>query len=163
MIANSLYYFKDDGIIPNNPKLPVIFYKGEFESNPDQIEAIFNQHNWQNSWVNGVFPYHHYHSNSHEALGVRSGSARLKLGGEQGEEVSVDTGDVLILPAGTGHMKIISSPDFKIVGAYPDGMDYNLKTGKAGERPQVLNEIQQVPTPDQDPVFGKKGALFENW
>lgn len=157
------YFFKDDGVIPNNPTLPALVYRGVFKDTPEEIEETFNKHNWLNSWVNGVFDYHHYHSNTHEVLGVRSGSAKLKLGGEHGEELIVDCGDVLILPAGTGHIKITNSPDFKIVGAYPEGMDYNIKTGEQNERPQVLQDIKEVPFPKQDPVFGNQGGLLNSW
>ncbi len=159
----SLHYFKDDGMIPNHPTYPVIVYKGAFQKNPSQIESIFNQNNWRNSWVNGVFGYHHYHSNSHEVLGVRSGSATLLLGGKKGEMVEVITGDVIVLPAGTGHKRLKASEDFKIVGAYPNGMDYNVKIGKADERPDVLEDIQHVPQPKTDPVYGDYGAVIEKW
>lgn len=162
-INHTHYFFKDDGVIPNNPRLPVLVYSGVFQENPEQIETTFNEHNWQNSWVSDVFDYHHYHSNSHEVLGVRSGSAKLKIGGERGEELLVDCGDILILPAGTGHKKVSSSPDFKIVGAYPDGKEYNTKTGERNERPQVLQEIKQVPLPSNDPVFGDNGPLKQSW
>lgn len=162
-INHTHHFFKDDGVIPNNAKLPVLIYSGVFKDNPEQIESTFNEHNWQNSWVSDVFDYHHYHSNSHEVLGVRSGSAKLKIGGERGEELLVDCGDILILPAGTGHKKVSSSPDFKIVGAYPEGMEYNTKTGKNNERPQVLQEIKQVPLPSNDPVFGDNGPLKQSW
>ncbi|HSO59271.1 MAG TPA: cupin domain-containing protein [Paenisporosarcina sp.] len=158
-----LFRFKDDGTIPNNPSLPVIFYPGAFKIHPQEIESTFNLNNWQNSWVNGVFEYHHYHSNTHEVLGVRAGSARLLLGGQKGEVIKVNTGDVLVLPAGTGHKKLTSSPDFEIVGAYPDGKDYNIQTGNPSERPQVLEEIKQVEVPSTDPVYGNRGQVVDRW
>jgi uncharacterized protein YjlB len=137
--------------------------KEAFQTNPTEIEKMFNKNNWRNSWVNGVFPYHHYHSNAHEVLGVKSGTARLILGGEHGEELTVQPGDVLILPAGTGHKKLESTDDFKIVGAYPEGMSYNVKTGEDTDRPQVLDDIKQVPFPLTDPIFGNKGPIFNYW
>ena len=158
-----IFHFADDGFIPNNPKLPVILVRKAFSANPDEIEMAFNKHNWRNSWVNGVFPYHHYHSNSHEVLGVKSGIARLIIGGENGEELTVHTGDVLILPAGTGHKKLENTDDFKIIGAYPDGMSFNVKTAEDTDRPLVVDDIKQVPLPKTDPIFGNKGPIFSYW
>jgi hypothetical protein len=49
------FFFKDDGMFPNNPFLPVILYPGAMKENPEQTEGIFHGHNWTNSWTNGVF------------------------------------------------------------------------------------------------------------
>lgn len=105
--------FEDDGRIPNNESLAAAIYPGAFKDNPETIEETFNKNGWTNSWTNGVFDYHHYHSNTHEVLGVRSGSALLLLGGEDGQEVEVHTGDVAVLPAGTGHKKSLPAMTFK--------------------------------------------------
>lgn len=158
-----LFRFEDDGSIPNNPALPVIFYPGAFREDPSRIEKAFREHDWKNNWQGGVFDYHHYHSNTHEALGVLAGSAKLQLGGESGEIVSVEAGDVCVLPAGTGHKRIEASDDFQIAGAYPGGVEYNLKTGEPGERPYVLEDIQNVPLPKMDPVHGGEGPLVREW
>ncbi|AQQ53977.1 cupin domain-containing protein [Planococcus lenghuensis] len=155
--------FQDDGNIPNNPNLPVLLYKGAFSENPSAIEKTFNKHDWTNSWQGGVFDYHHYHSNTHEVLGVRSGSAAIRLGGEQGKTVTVEAGDVAVLPAGTGHKKLEASDDFQVVGAYPSGINPNKKLGKPEERPYALEEIASVPLPMQDPIYGEDGPLFEAW
>ena len=48
------------------------------------IEQRFAENDWTGSWRAGVYPFPHYHSTSHEALGVFSGSATLRLGGAQG-------------------------------------------------------------------------------
>lgn len=157
------FRFEDDGTIPNNPDLPVVLYPGAFSGEPDRIEQAFQQHGWGNTWQGGVFGYHHYHSNTHEALGVVSGSARLQLGGENGEEVEVAAGDVCVLPAGTGHKRLSASEDFRIVGAYPGGVEYNLKTGEPDERPYVLEDIQNTPLPKTDPVYGHEGPLLSGW
>lgn len=163
-MANEQYFhFEDDGTIPNNPLLNVIFYPEAFKDDPERMEAVFNRNNWLNSWTGGVFDYHHYHSNTHEVIGVRSGSAILQLGGEQGEQIKVKAGDVAVLPAGTGHKKIDSTDDFQVVGAYPNGVSYNLKTGKTEERPYVLEDIHNTPLPQTDPVYGKTGPLLDHW
>ncbi|MGY4689988.1 cupin domain-containing protein [Salibacterium sp. K-3] len=156
-------FFKDDGEIPNNEHLPVILYSSVFAENPEDCRPVLERHNWKNSWVGGVFDYHHYHSNAHEVLGVINGEATIKIGGKEGTSLDLEKGDVIVLPAGTGHKKMSSSFEFEIVGAYPDGMDYNLKTGAPEERPAVLKDIEEVPLPDQDPVFGAEGPLLEMW
>ena len=129
------FHFEDDGTIPNNPRLPVVFYPAVFSGKTERIELAFQQHGWDNTWQGGVFDFHHFHSNTHEALGVVSGSARLQLGGESGKEVEVAAGDVCVLPVGTGHKSLSASHDFRIVGAYPGGVEYNLKNREAGESP----------------------------
>ncbi|WP_456273734.1 cupin domain-containing protein [Bacillus sp. AK031] len=156
-------YFKESGSIPNNPDLPVLFYRGALKDNPAKAESIFNKNNWRNSWEGGVFDYHHFHSNTHEVLGVATGSATVIVGGESGQKVEVKPGDVLVLPAGTGHKRLNSSEDFKVAGAYPDGMDHNLKTDENNQRTQLFIEIKEVPLPSHDPVYGKGGPLFSAW
>lgn len=159
----SFHHFEDDGKIPNNPTLPVIIYTGVFNKNPDEIESVFNQNNWTNSWTDGVFDYHHYHSVTHEVLGVKSGSAKIQLGGEAGQTFEVKIGDVLVLPAGTGHKRLSASNDFQVVGAYPNAAEPDLKTGGQEERPAVLEAILDAPLPEKDPVFGEEGPVMNNW
>ncbi|WP_232793577.1 cupin domain-containing protein [Siphonobacter sp. SORGH_AS_0500] len=152
-----LLYFKDDGVIPNN-KLPVVIYRKVTEETGNRaaqwLEDRFASHDWTNSWRNGVYPFHHYHSTSHEVLGIYSGQAQLQLGGEKGQVLSVQAGDVLILPAGTGHKKIEASTDFGVVGAYPQGKDWDLLKGEKGERPQADQNIAALELPVKDPVYG---------
>ncbi|MEM1504297.1 cupin domain-containing protein [Domibacillus sp. 8LH] len=154
---------KDDGEIPNNGRFPVIVYKQVFTDTPSEIEPAFNRNGWTNSWVNGIFDYHHYHTNTHEVLGVKSGDAVVQIGGEQGERLEIQTGDVIVLPAGTGHKRLSQSPDFSVVGAYPNGQSPNLKKLDTGSRAQSLSEIEQVPAAETDPVFGERGPLLDYW
>ena len=156
---------KDDGKIPNS-ELPLLVYKSVFsveKADSDFITKHFQARNWSNSWQNGVYGYHHYHSNTHEVLGIYSGFGTIQFGGENGEKISVEEGDVVIIPAGVGHKKIEASDDFRVVGAYPGGMDFDIMKGEAGERPQVDENIKKVPFPDNDPVYGKTGGLFSLW
>lgn len=155
-------YFADDGSIPNNPKFPLLIYKNVMEAEDEAAQVLHHNH-WSNAWRNGVFPYHHYHSNSHEVLAVDSGGALLQMGGEKGEQLEVQQGDVLILPAGTGHKLIKKQVDFSVIGAYPNGQDYDICYGKKEERPEKLNNINEVLTPGNDPVYGRQGALFSYW
>src|SRR3712207_7593545 len=61
-----------------------------------------------------LFPYTTlFRSNAHEVLGVVSGSATIRFGGESGETFGVSAGDVVIIPAGVGHACINASDDFR--------------------------------------------------
>ncbi|MGG4490298.1 cupin domain-containing protein [Metabacillus idriensis] len=156
------FLFKDDGSIPNNPNLPLLIYEGAFPST-EQFESTILEHGWTGTWVDGVYDYHHYHSTSHEVLGVVSGTAEILFGGENGTAVAVKIGDVAVIPAGVGHKCIGKSSDFQVMGAYPDDQEMDMCTGKKEERPQALNRIQNVPLPEHDPLLGKGGPLFDYW
>ncbi|QJD94863.1 cupin domain-containing protein [Mucilaginibacter robiniae] len=158
-------HFKDDDIIPNS-KFPVLIYKNAFtdrqSAGAEWLEKHFAANNWTNSWRNGVYPFHHYHSTSHEVLGVYSGSALLHLGGEQGKKVQVQAGDIIIIPAGVGH-KNLGSEALGIVGAYPDGRKWDVNKGLPGERPKTDQNIAHLPIPTTDPFLGKGGGLVKIW
>src|SRR5688500_13211330 len=82
------HIFEDDGVFPNNEKLPAIVYKGAFLLHPEDdgsvIKQVFESHNWKNAWENGIYDYHHYHSVTHGVLGVVCGKADVQLGGPAG-------------------------------------------------------------------------------
>ena len=103
MIGPSTLILIDDGIFPNNKALPALHYKGALEPSPEVFERVFHTNNWIGSWRNGVYRFHHYHSVAHEVLGVYAGSALVRLGGESGETVQLDAGDVVVIPAGVAH------------------------------------------------------------
>jgi uncharacterized protein YjlB len=158
---------KDDGTYPNNGRLPLLAYQGVLTLPTDDpargVEELFDAHHWSSSWRNGIFSYHHYHSNAHEALGVYSGNARVQLGGPEGPKFEVREGDVIVIPAGVAHKNLASSLDFRVVGAYPAGQRYDMNTGKAGERPRADRNIARVALPELDPVFGNSGPLIRLW
>lgn len=153
---------------PNN-SLPVLFYKNVFtledngNENADFMLEVFKRNNWLNGWKDSIYNYHHYHSTTHECLGTAAGTATIMLGGPKGITVEINTGDVLILPAGTGHKRITSSPGFLCVGAYPEGKDYDIKNGKEEEFTEALKNIQQLTIPAFDPVFGQESMLHTYW
>lgn len=159
-------FLKDDGIFPNSD-LPVLLYRQVLDLPPvlasAYVKRIFKKNNWYNAWVYGVFEYHHYHSITHEVLGVIKGETMLLLGGEGGEKVNVKRGDVLIIPAGVAHKNLGKESQITCVGAYPDGRDYDINYGKAGERPRANRNISRVPLPTDDPVFGSRAGLIKYW
>jgi len=94
-------------------------------------------------------------------LGVARGTARLVIGGPGGEEMEVEAGDALLLPAGTGHCRLSATLDFQVVGAYPPGMEFDLC--KQAATPAVLSRIVSLPFPEQDPVNGNSLPLTQFW
>jgi uncharacterized protein YjlB len=160
--------FADDGRIPNNPTLPLILYRGAIDltGSPDPeklIEKTFAANGWGNMWRNGIYPYVHYHSMIHEAMSVARGRAKVRFGGEAGEEIEIAPGDVVVLPAGTGHQCLTQSRDLVVIGAYPPSGKYNLCRGSKAEHAKALATIRKVPPPATDPVFGAKGPLIVLW
>ncbi len=117
---------------------------------------------WGGSWVDGVFGFHHYHSTSHEVLGVIQGQATLELGGPQGRAVEVSTGDVVVLPAGTGHRLASSDQGFTVVGAYPEGQEgHDLLRGEdPAEVAAARERIAALGAPPEDPVGGEGVASW---
>jgi uncharacterized protein YjlB len=158
---------QDDGQFPNNAKLPLLIYKGVLHlhpnDEPESVIELFKRNNWTNSWKDGIFHYHHYHSNAHEVLGIFCGKADVQLGGPEGVIAELVRGDVIVIPAGVAHKCIAASRDFLCVGAYYAGRDYDIKYGKPEERPQADENIARVPTPVEDPLLGEEGLLKTYW
>jgi uncharacterized protein YjlB len=145
--------------IPNHPRFPVLIYRGvdAATEGADAARALFAEHGWGGAWVDGIFGFHHFHSTSHEALAVVAGRATVELGGPQGEAFDIEAGDVLVLPAGTGHRRTSSEPGFTVVGAYPAGQeDYDLLRGDdPAEVTAARERIAALPAPPRDPVGGE--------
>ena len=147
--------------IPNHPRFAVLLDRavGDASDGASACRALFARHGWAGSWVDGVFDFHHFHSTSHEVLGVVAGSATLALGGPQGRTFDVEAGDVVVLPAGTGHRRITARDGFQVVGAYPAGQeDYDLLR----EADEAARErIAALPAPPDDPVGGDGVAAWK--
>ena len=162
------FLFEDDGTIPNNPKLPLVLFPAAMNLSgtaypEDTVEQTFRSNGWGDTWRNGIYPYVHYHSQIHEGMGIARGRAKVRFGGDSGTELDLGPGDVVVLPAGTGHQSLWVSPDLVVVGAYPKGGRFDLCRGSKAEREKALAAIPTVPLPDADPVYGKDGPLLKLW
>ncbi len=161
------FILDEDGNFPNNRQLPVLLYRNVLKSKDNlagQFESLLAGNGWSGTWRNGIFGYHHYHSNAHEVLAVYSGSVTAQLGGPDGQPFDLSAGDVVVLPAGTAHKRLSSAGNFGVIGAYPKGQEnYDMNYGREDERPQTDQNIERVSLPEADPIYGENGPLMRYW
>jgi len=160
--------FENNNLIPNNTALPLIHYRkvASLTGLPDPaalFEHLFKTNGWIDAWRNGIYDYVHYHPRTHEVLGIARGRARVRFGGKKGTSLLLGPGDVVILPAVTGHEALRATKDLLVVGAYPRSGKYDEYRDKRAEYEKALRMIPKVRLPSKDPVFGKKGALKRLW
>lgn len=160
------YLFEDDGLVPNS-RLPMLMYRQAIAlpaREPEgALEKLFAKNGWGDMWRNGIFDYTHYHATVHEVLGVARGHAMVLFGGEIGDAIEVRAGDVVVLPAGTGHKRLFATHDFRVVGAYPPGPKMHVTQPTPANYRKALLTIPKVKVPETDPVFGADGPLPRLW
>jgi uncharacterized protein YjlB len=128
------------------------------------------------AWRYTMYRQHHYHSTTNEVLVVVSHSrAELCFGGSEGKEnegkvvVEVERGDVMVVPAGVGHALLRELGDgdgegtFEMVGSYPVGAeDWDMCTGKQGEKGDEWGNVAKVRWFERDPVYGDEGPVLDS-
>lgn len=153
------FFFKDDGFIPNS-RHPVIINRRAISflgMDAKEAEAMLKEDcpfktGWKLEWLWKVYKRPHYHSTTHEALVVFSGSATLRLGGHRvGKLVKVSQGDTIVIPAGVAHQAMERSKDFQVFGFYPTGAKpWDLLFCRKKEREAALPNIAKL---GQPPAF----------
>lgn len=147
-------------LIPRDPPYPsntleVLLYKQAMHAiTQEKVCTLFEQNGWEPPWFNGIYNYHHFHSEAHEVLAVTRGSISVQLGGPGGEIFHLTMGDIILLPAGVAHKRIESSEDYEIAGSYPSGQSPDLRKGSHEEWEEVLNNISKVKLWKKNPVTG---------
>ena len=163
MVEPQTLYLDEGPDVPNNPVLPVLFYRKVIGADAEDKALAFEEHfagnGWRGIWRNGIFSYHHFHPDAHEALGIARGSVEVQLGGEHGKRLLLEAGDLVVLPAGTGHKNVSATDDLLVIGSYPAGQeDYTTSRRKTDK-----DSVAAVPLPGSDPFYGINGPLPRIW
>jgi uncharacterized protein YjlB len=162
------YFFADDELTPNHPAWPLIHYRGvvALDAAFDLaaiFEVMFDSHGWRNGWRDGIYDFLHYHSRTHEVLGIARGTAKVRFGGAKGRNIALKAGDVIVQPAGAGHQRISASKNLLVVGAYPADGEYDECRPTKADHDRALQFIAKTKAPRADPVYGATGSLKDLW
>jgi len=164
--APELFFFEDDGTTPNSV-LPVLIYKRAFSSAVPDLTAVmencFSRNKWTNNWRDIVLAQDHYHSTTHEVLGISEGAVTLKLGGLQGREMEFFAGDVIVIPAGVAHSATTEKTDYLVVGGYPFNLSWDMIYCEPDKYKEAVSRISNLRLPISDPINGTKGYLTTYW
>ena len=96
-------------------------------------------------------------------MAVIKGRTTLLLGGENGQQVDIQSGDIIVIPAGVAHKNLGEMKDVICIGGYPEGRDFDMNYGGAGERPQTDRTIEELQLPATGPLAGREDPLLQIW
>jgi uncharacterized protein YjlB len=160
------FVFADDGLIPNNP-LPLVLRRGAIAPSAGDPARASRPPSGSTAGpgpgATGSSTFTITIRPPTRSWASPAGSAVVRFGGEGGAAVAVTAGDVVVIPAGVGHARLHASPDLLVVGAYPNGMPYDLIRADADAIAQARRRIAEVPLPETDPVDGPGGPLARLW
>jgi len=157
--APEQHWSKPRGMLPNS-RFPLLVHRGAVPGGgAEAVIGRLTANGWYNNWRwPGIYTYRHFHTTTHECLGVASGWMEIEVFGDGGPHLRLETGDILVMPAGVSHMMTGNSPDNLMVGGYPDGRDWdNVQQDKLTEtlRRQAAKRIMMLPIPTRDPATGQ--------
>ena len=172
------HHLKPDGAVINS-RFPLLVYRDAVAPGPDgdlekAMKDTFIRNEWSNNWTyRGVYTYPHFHSTTHEVLGVVRGKMPLRLGGSSHSPIVFNAGDVIVVPAGVSHTSFPDdehlghggTDDVLMVGGYFEGRDWDLL--RDGELSEVelraaIKLIMSLPIPSKDPVYGQRMHTWLN-
>lgn len=153
------YTSRPKHMIPNS-RFPLLVHRGGVPGGgEDAVRERFRANGWLNNWRwPGIYTYSHYHSTTHECLGVASGWMEIVVFGEGETKLRLETGDVVVMPAGVPHVMTANSDDNMMVGGYPEGRDWDNIQEELVTRDDfraAAKRIMSLPIPAADPVTGQ--------
>ena len=159
------HHLRGNGRIPNS-HLPLLVYRNVIEGTPPEMEALLRRNGWPPDWHTsfGMYPKHHFHSDTHELIAVSRGALVGLFGGHDGIRVTLHKGDLVVIPAGVGHFGVEITDDLRLTGAFPSGYAiHDFRLGDVEEYALMVERVQRVPVPAFDPIYGAGGPLTELW
>jgi uncharacterized protein YjlB len=146
----------DNGTVPNNMHHPLFLFKSIFLGSQQEGERVITDGgSWTRPWVWGIFPYHHFHSTAWELLLCVKGQADVQLGGESGPHVSIEQGDLILIPPGFAHKQLRSNGGVTLLGAYPTaGCSGPVDTLRGAPNQDEKDNIVSCVPPETEPVLG---------
>jgi uncharacterized protein YjlB len=148
---------------------PLLIYRATFPddgaTNASALESHFTSVGVVSpQWRYTMYTTSHFHSTTHEVLGIAHGKARLCFGGEDNPgkvETEVSRGDVVVIPAGVAHRLLEDlEGGFEMVGCYPKGKSWDMCYGRKGEEGKVEG-IKKLGWFERDPVYGDTGPALD--
>ncbi len=137
--------------------------EGNGEQLAERFEETFRRNGWPPAWRYTIYDYPHYHSTSHEVIGVFRGEADVRFGDDVGFTARLSAGDVVVIPAGVSHQRLWQTADFQGVGAYPAGCEVDEIRKDSGVVPEeAAARVAELDIPT-DPLSGERGPLVRIW
>jgi uncharacterized protein YjlB len=166
VIVEAIALNKPCGGIPNNA-LPVLVYHHvlppDITDGAAYFEHLFRTNGWPPLWRYPAPEVARFHVTTHEVLGVYSGTGDMQLGGDKGKNLSVVTGDVLLIPAGVAYKQINKKDPIMLVGAYPPDTIADQCQDEPAKLANRQNFVHQVSLPLTDPVTGHTQGSLTRW
>jgi uncharacterized protein YjlB len=154
------FRFKDDGIVPNHPKWPLVVYRGavRFPKAFDPaavLEDLFESNGWGDAWRDGIYDYVHYLPASRSRS---AGRGKVQFSGRRGRSLVVKAGDVASCqPArAINAFRQQGFPCDRRVSSAP-------ANGPTTSYERAVKSIPKVGRPRKDPVYGIGGSLLRTW
>ena len=155
--APETHWSKPKGRLPNS-RFPLLVHRQAVPGGGEGVRERLRANGWLNNWrYPGVYTYPHFHSTTHECLGVVTGWMEVEVFGRGGTSIRVEAGDVIVMPAGVSHCMVGHSDDIMMVGGYPDGRDWdNMQEEHLTDDTfrAAAKRIMMLPIPARDPVTG---------
>jgi uncharacterized protein YjlB len=154
---------RGDGI-PNS-RLPLVLFRDALPASVDGNAAcaLLKRNRWGGNWLDGVYPFWHFHTHGHEVLACVAGEARIGFGGDTGIVAHLTAGDVCVIPAGVGHKRIEANGGFQVAGGYPPGQEGNIVRPGDMDDAEIDAEIGRLALPRHDPVTGGEDGVVAVW